>query len=533
MPDEPPQKPKSCCCGFLRFHASTVAITSLLLLPILLLVLPGREKGGGGTTGFWTTHFQHGLPFAFLERQTVEYSGTWANNKFTPGAKPKDVDFKAMALKCLNNESFNSTQEDWGFTGLRMNLPEQELGSFGEFESESIYEDRFWSDPNRWPWIGDSDGEAMHILWRGGLVDLLLLLLTFFLFARFVEYRLSKRGSHFAFRLGELLVTLCVAGVFLAWITTEHRRAFRENSAVDRLVAAAELTDVHVQGNRGRSLSVLASETLDHGSFFPLLGTHLFRPVEEAEISIYYADKPNQSLDTLFSAMQDIDFPISLDISFDEQSLPVLKRIPELPTVTQFEIYFGFIPDWDYDVEAHEDVDLDLKFNFPQLRDLTVTLQSEVDQQKQLKMFTPIKGLERLELNNLNQQGITFFNAIAGELETLQRLEMDFEFEPLWDDAAEKYIDDIELNFRFELPRVKELKLGLDSTISQAKQLKMFTSMPGLKRLEIHELTLEGAVFLNSIAKELPVETWVTFADDVKVIELSAPIQQMQEENWP
>ena len=77
MPDQQDTKPKSCCGGLFRFHRSTIVIAFLILLPWLLVALPGRINGGG-TTGFETNRFLHGLPFVFLERQTVEYSGTWA-----------------------------------------------------------------------------------------------------------------------------------------------------------------------------------------------------------------------------------------------------------------------------------------------------------------------------------------------------------------------------------------------------------------------------------------------------------------------
>ena len=100
MTDQQGTPPKPCWRGLFRFHRSTLVIALLILLPWLLVALPGRTNGGGATTGFSTTRFLHGLPFVFLERQTVEYSGIWANKVFTPGGKPTDVDFDEMAAKC-------------------------------------------------------------------------------------------------------------------------------------------------------------------------------------------------------------------------------------------------------------------------------------------------------------------------------------------------------------------------------------------------------------------------------------------------
>ena len=67
-----------------------------------------------------------------------------------------------------------------------------------------------------------SDGEAMQV---GVLLDEVLILFVFCLLARVIEYRLKKRGSHFAFSLAELLFSICVACVFLTWFITEYQRA--------------------------------------------------------------------------------------------------------------------------------------------------------------------------------------------------------------------------------------------------------------------------------------------------------------------
>ena len=89
MPEQQDTNQKSCCRGCCRFHRSTLVIVLLVIFPWLLVALPGRDNGGAGTTGFWTTHYSHGLPCIFLDRQTVYYSGIWANRKFTLGVKPK------------------------------------------------------------------------------------------------------------------------------------------------------------------------------------------------------------------------------------------------------------------------------------------------------------------------------------------------------------------------------------------------------------------------------------------------------------
>ena len=77
----------------------------------------------------------------------------------------------------------------------------------------------------------------MQVRWLGGLLDEVLILFVFCLLARVIEYRLKKRGSHFAFSLAELLFSICVACVFLTWFITEYQRAKKENAVADRLFA--------------------------------------------------------------------------------------------------------------------------------------------------------------------------------------------------------------------------------------------------------------------------------------------------------
>ncbi len=108
MPDQQDEQPQIRCCGFLRFHASTIVIGSLLfLLPWLLVSLPSRRSGNLGemvslsekasediekilVVGF---RHQHGWPFVGVERIAAEYEGMMAGNRFKMGASPNDIDF--------------------------------------------------------------------------------------------------------------------------------------------------------------------------------------------------------------------------------------------------------------------------------------------------------------------------------------------------------------------------------------------------------------------------------------------------------
>ena len=86
----------------------------------------------------------------------------------------------------------------------------------------------------------------MRIHWLGLLVDVVLILLVFWMFAKAIEYRLKKRGTHFAFSLAEVLAVFCATGALTAWIGNEYQRAAKENAAVDHLWTEATAAGIYL-----------------------------------------------------------------------------------------------------------------------------------------------------------------------------------------------------------------------------------------------------------------------------------------------
>ena len=364
MPDQQDTKPKSCCGGLFHFHRSTIVIALLMLVPWLLIALPGRVNEGKALPfSDWTpasylprsSYQRHGLPLVFLERRT---------------------------------DLLNDVRQD---------------GSL-------CYSNSFWSNPARWPWSGN--GEVIQVHWWGLLVDVLLILFLFLLFACVVEDRLENRGSHFAFSLAEILVATCIAGLFVAWISAENRRAAKENTAVAQLMDAMSTSGGHIDIGRSNCLPVHVSELLDHRSSIPLLKNRLFRPVLDAEI-ILPAD-PKGSARDIIKAIGSIHFPIDLEVDVNEHNLPILTGVKEWPPVRHLDLDFNFDPIW-YDA-CRDEIDLDFVSKFPAIDALTISLQPGIDQKKQLDIFTSMKHVKRLEIHGLNSAGATYINSIAKDL---------------------------------------------------------------------------------------------------------------------
>ena len=504
MNDQQDTKPKPCCGGLFSFHRSTLAIALLILLPWLLVALPGRINGGG-TTGFETNRFLHGLPFVFLERQTVEYSGTWANKIFTPGVKPKDVDFDEMAAKCMDAEFYQGSYRDFWF-GLRFNSrTDADFRDVYELETSSITPVRFWSDVNRWPWLGGADGTAMRIHWLGLLVDVVLILLVFWMSATVVEYRLKKRGKHFTFSLAEVLAVFCATGALTSWIGNEYQRAAKENTAVDHLCAEATAADANFHGERSNSLPKLISELFDHRSRFPLLKTHMFRPVEHAKISIHSLD--DGTAGPLADAIQNADFSIDLIIGVHKQTVPIFQD-RKLVAVRQLGLSFGFDYEWDNQADDYvTDADLDFKLNLPNLKELSLFLQSEIDQPKQLGILPSMKSLERLEIDEIDQQGAVYLSSIVENFPALKELDLSFGFDFVRDDKTDTFCDFIDPNFKVKLPVADQtdMTISLQSEIDQRKQLGVFSSLKHMDHLKINGLNQTGVAYLNSVDNEFPV----------------------------
>ena len=509
MPDQQDAKPRPCCRGLFRFHRSTLVIALLVFLPWLLVALPGRINGGGGTTGFETNRFLHGLPFVFLERQTVEYSGTWANKIFTPGVKPKDVDFDEMAAKCMDAEFYQGSYRDFWF-GLRFNSrTDADFRDVYELEISSITPVRFWSDVNRWPWLGGADGTAMRIHWLGLLVDVVLILLVFWMFAKAIEYRLNKRGTHFAFSLAEVLAVFCATGALTAWIGNEYQRAARENTAVDRLWDEATAAGAYLDGKRSNSLPVLVSELLDHRSSFPLLKTHMFRPVEQVSISTYdLEDSLEGTAESLANAIENTGLSIDLDCIVNERTLPLFQDRKALSAVRQLELRFDFDYEWDLHADDYvTDADLDFKLNLPNLKRLSLLLQSEIDQPKQLGILPSMKSLERLEIDEIDQKGVVYLSSIVENFPALKELDLSFGFDFVRDDKTDTFRDFIDPNFKVKLPVANEtdMTISLQSEIDQRKQLGVFSSLKHVDHLKINGLNQTGVAYLNSADNEFPV----------------------------
>lgn len=504
MPDQQDTKPKTCCRGLFRFHRSTLVIALLPLLLWLLVALPGRDNGGGkDSTGFSTTRFLHGLPFVFLERQTVEYGKTSANKKSTPRVKPKDVDFDAMAAKAMDTESYQGDYYDFWF-GLRFNIPENPKA--GGIQNSKIRQDRFWSDLNRWPWLGDADGSAMRIRWLGLLVDVVLILLVLWMLARAVEYRLKKRGRHFAFSLAEMLALFCATGALVAWIGNEYQRAAKENTAFDRLEAAISTNDVG--GWRCNSLPALVSELFDHRSILPFTDTHLFRPVEDLWIYLHRDLELNESGEAIVDAFRTADFAtVHLEADVDRNNWPTIQAIAEVARVTSLIIFYDFELEMDrVSSTLIDDVNLDFELSLPELKELGINLHYDVDQKKQLGILSPSNHLNRLEIVNLNQQGAAYLNSIAKDFTALKEFDIDFAFNAEWDSKTDAYRDFIDPNFKVKLPEADNTKvtISLDSKIDQRKQLGTFASVKHVDRLEIDFLNQIGIAHLESVGKEFP-----------------------------
>ena len=509
MPEQQDTKPKPRSRGLFRFHRLTIAIALLILLPWLLVALPGRINGGGATTGFETNRFLHGLPFVFLERQTVEYSGTWANKIFTPGVKPKDVDFDEMAAKCMDAEFYQGSYRDFWF-GLRFNSrTDADFRDVYELETSSITPVRFWSDVNRWPWLGGADGTAMRIHWLGLLVDVVLILLVFWMSATVVEYRLKKRGKHFAFSLAEVLAVFCATGVLTAWIGNEYQRATKENTAVDHLCAETTAAGAYLDGKRSNSLPALVSELLDHRSSFPLLKTNMFRPVQKGSISIYdLEDSLEGTAESLADAIENTGLSIDLDCIVNERTLPLFQDRKALSAVRQLELRFDFDYEWDLHADDYvTDADLDFKLNLPNLKRLSLLLQSEIDQPKQLGILPSMKSLERLEIDEIDQQGAVYLSSIVENFPALKELDLSFGFDFVRDDKTDTFCDFIDPNFKVKLPVADQtdMTISLQSEIDQRKQLGVFSSLKHMDHLKINGLNQTGVAYLNSVDNEFPV----------------------------
>ena len=517
MPEQQDTNQKSCCRGCCRFHRSTLVIVLLVIFPWLLVALPGRDNGGAGTTGFSTIHYSHGLPCIFLDRQTVYYSGIWANRKFTLGVKPKDIDFDAEAAEHLAasiQREANSHQSTGQF------VADDRLE---DLDISSDYQSRFWSDPDRWPWIGTADGEAMQLRWLGLLVDVLLILLVFWLLASAIEYRLKKRGSHFAFSLAEVLLTTCVVSVFLTWFAGEYRRAQQENTAVDRLLTVVNMADQRIEGERSNSLPVLVSELCDHRSSFPLLETHMFRPVEHVRISIYNFDEaPDGTAESLVDAMQKADFPINLEVNLDEKTLPLFKNDKAISSVEILDLDFDFDLEYDDLTDDYVDnIDLGFKLNFQKVKELSVSLQSEIDEAKQLRLITSLESLERLKIDEVNQNGAAYLSSVASRFPSLKEVDLGFVFDSLMDNENNTIQDFIDPDFKLKLPKADKttITISLQTDIDQKKQLGVFAFTKHLARLTINDLNQEGVAYLAAADTKFPtakrLEVSFKFSSDV------------------
>ena len=518
MPEQQDTNQKSCCRGCCRFHRSTLVIVLLVIFPWLLVALPGRYHGVAGTTGFWTTHYSHGLPCIFLDRQTVYYSGIWANRKFTLGVKPKDIDFDAEAAKHLAasiQREAKSSQTTGQFVAVDDRLEDLDISS--------DLQPRFWSALNRWPWIGTADGEAMQLRWLGLLVDVLLILLVFWLLASAIEYRLKKRGSHFAFSLAEVLLTTCVVSVFLTWFAGECRRAQQENTAVDRLLTVVDMADQCIKGERSNSLPVLVSELCDHRSSFPLLETHMFRPVEHVRISICNFDEaPDGTAESLVDAMQKADFPINLEVNLDEKTLPLFKNDKAISSVEILDLDFDFDLEYDDLTDDYVDnIDLGFKLNFQKVKELSVSLQSEIDEAKQLRLITSLESLERLKIDEVNQNGAAYLSSVASRFPSLKEVDLGFVFDSLMDNENNTIQDFIDPDFKLKLPKADKttITISLQTDIDQKKQLGVFAFTKHLARLTINDLNQEGVAYLAAADTKFPtakrLEVSFKFSSDV------------------
>ncbi len=241
------------------------------------------------------------------------------------------------------------------------------------------------------------------------MAEVLLFLLFFCLVSRLLEYRLSKRHSHFAFSVAELLAAVCVAGVLLAWGSAEYRRAVKEDIAADALIAAFKNPDGYLDLERSSGLPVVVSELVDNRCCLPMLDTPLFHPIKQADIGIFYDESPQTPVKPFIDALQNVKFPVKIRISVDEGNLQTLKQLTDMPAIKNIQIVF--------DLPA--ETDIDFKLMFPCVEEIAIELQSDIGNENQLKIITPsFPHLKRLEIYFPDHKGIAFLNSIAKDLPT-------------------------------------------------------------------------------------------------------------------
>ena len=102
--------------------------------------------------------------------------------------------------------------------------------------------------------------------------------------------------------------------------------------------------------------------------------------------------------------------------------------VENFPALKELNLSFNFAKDARTD--AFQDfVDPDFKVKIPEADKTTITisLQSELDQEKQLRIFGTMKHLKRLVIHGLNRAGATYLNSIAKDLPRDISVEVDFE----------------------------------------------------------------------------------------------------------
>ena len=214
----------------------------------------------------------------------------------------------------------------------------------------------------------------------------------------------------------------------------------------------------------------------------------------------------------------------------DQKGAVYLSSIVEnFPALKELDLSFGFDFVRDDKTDAFRDfIDPNFKVQLPEAakKEISVQLQMEIDQQKQLETFAALKNLDCLEIHGLNQKGLAYLSLATSDLLTAKRLEISFKLEPYWDNPVGTWRYDIDLDFKLPLQQVEEIEIHLQPEFDQEKQLRMFAPMNHFKHLRVFGLNRAGATYLNSIAKDLPVDTRVQFGVGEEKIELLRPMKR-------
>ena len=116
----------------------------------------------------------------------------------------------------------------------------------------------------------------------------------------------------------------------------------------------------------------------------------------------------------------------------DQQGAVYLSSIVEnFPALKELDLSFGFDFVRDDKTDTFCDfIDPNFKVKLPvaDQTDMTISLQSEIDQRKQLGVFSSLKHMDHLKINGLNQTGVAYLGSADIEFPAVNKLEVRFDF---------------------------------------------------------------------------------------------------------